>query len=314
MNTRFSSARTRIAVAVLTLPLALCACSEPSPAQSQASSSVVALAGDAPITDLDNQLGELEHSHGVRLGVVAIDPETGRTYGYRADEAFALCSTFKTYAAAAVLQRSAAGASDLNSPVFVDPADVVENSPVTEASAGGSMTLAELAEAALTKSDNTAGNYLLREIDGPSALTSFARTIGDEVTRLDRWEPDLNAAIPGDPRDTSTPRALAGGYQHLLLDNGLQDSERDRLETWMRASTTSETRIRAGLPEGWTSADKSGAGSYGTVNDVGVVWDPQGKPLVLAILSDSTTGLQDAKGNNDAIAAATRAAVGAFTR
>lgn len=169
--------------------------------------------------------------------------------------------------------------------MFVDPADILPNSPVTRPRAGGEMTLAELCQAALQRSDNAAANILLNRIGGPQAVTAFARSIGDERTRLDRWETELNSAIPGDLRDTSTPEALGGGYRALLDGTVLAPAQRGLLEDWMRATQTSS--IRAGLPPGWTTADKTGSGDYGSTNDVGIAYGPQGQWVLLAILTRS---------------------------
>ncbi|MCQ4120049.1 class A beta-lactamase [Rhodococcus tibetensis] len=299
----------------LALPLLLGACTDiaesaapttPAPSAPQAVSA-------EQFAFLDSSIGALEARYSTRIGVTALDPATGAVYRHRGDERFALCSTFKTYAAAEVLRRTSAGTSSLDKTVPVDAADLVENSPVTSAAVGTSMTLAQLAEAALTRSDNTAGNLLLTEIGGPQAITSLARDIGDDTTRLDRWETELNTALRGDPRDTSTTNGLAEGYRALLLGDELEPAHRQQLLDWMRASTTSDTRIRAGLPPGWSAADKTGTGRFGTANDAGVVWDPEGNPLVLVILTDSSTNQEAAQPNNEAVAETTSAVIGALT-
>nr|WP_180986987.1 class A beta-lactamase [Rhodococcus sp. ENV425] len=263
---------------------------------------------------LDAVLADLEERRRVRLGVLAHDPGRGLTYARRADDRFAMCSTFKVYAAAAILRLESQGSLRLDDTVPVDPADIVENSPVTSEAQGRTLTLAQLCDAALTRSDNTAGNLLLRRLGGPTAVTAFARSLGDTATTLDRWEPELNSAEPGDVRDTSTASGLARGYRELLLGSGLPAAGQQTLMGWMRASVTSGQRIRAGLPAGWTAADKSGAGRYGTVNDAGVLWSPDGSPLVLVLLSDSVTGLPDAAHDNAAIAEATAVIVESLTR
>jgi beta-lactamase class A len=184
-----------------------------------------------------------------------------------------------------VLQKAHVGELQLTDAVTIEAADVVANSPITQPRVGKTMTIAELCQAALQHSDNTAGNWLLRIIGGPSAVTDFARTLGDDRTRLDRWETDLNSAIPGDPRDTSTPRSLGAGYQRLLTGDALPREQRDQLEQWMRGNQTSS--LRAGLPPSWTSADKTGSGDYGSTNDVGVIYGPDGRRAVLAIMTRS---------------------------
>lgn len=234
----------------------------------------------------------LENRFDAFVGVSAVDVDSGRQVTNRADEPFALCSTFKVYAAARVLQKDQAAALHLTDEVTIEPADVVANSPITEQRVGQSMTIGELCEAALQRSDNTAGNWLLRIIGGPSAVTTFARTIGDDRTRLDRWETALNSAVPGDPRDTSSPRALGTGYQRLLTGDVLDGPRRAQLERWMRGNQTSS--LRAGLPAGWTSADKTGGGAYGSTNDVGVVYGPDGRRVLLSIMLRSRTDDPDA--------------------
>jgi beta-lactamase class A len=247
-----------------------------------------------PLAGIDERLDALERRHNAIIGVHAVDIETGRNVGHRDTELFAVCSTFKTYAAAAVLQRSERGELALDQKVFVDPAEIVTNSPRTQPRAGGEMTLDELCQAALQVSDNTAGNLLLQAIGGPPAITEFARSIDDEATRLDRWETELNSAIPGDPRDTSTPHMIGRGYKNLLTRDVLAPPQRQQLEDWMRANETSS--MRAGLPAGWTTADKTGSGDYGSTNDVGVAYDPAGRRVLLAMMTRSQ--VNDPKAQN----------------
>lgn len=237
-----------------------------------------------PLPPLPERIAALEKRHNAFAGVFASDIDSDRYVAHRADDAFAMCSTFKAYAAARVLQMATAGELNLTDSVGIEPADIKPNSPVTETRVGKTMTIAELCEAALQRSDNAAGNWLLRIIGGPSRVTDFARTIGDDRTRLDRWEIELNSAVPGDLRDTSTPRALGSGFRSLLAGDVLGD-KRVQLEAWMRANETSS--MRAGLPPGWTSADKTGSGDYGSTNDVGIVFRPTGQRVLLAFMTRS---------------------------
>ena len=246
-----------------------------------------------PLPPFAERIDALEKRHNAYVGVFAADVDSDRFVEHRANDPFAMCSTFKAYAAARVLQKVTAGELNLTDAVSIEPVDIKPNSPVTETRVGQNMTIAELCEAALTRSDNAAGNWLLRIIGGPSRITDFARTIGDDRTRLDRWEIELNSAIPGDPRDTSTPRALGSGYRSLLVGEAL-GGQRRQLEDWMRANQTSS--MRAGLPPGWTSADKTGSGDYGSTNDVGVVYGPQGQRILLAFMTRSRT--DDPKAEN----------------
>ena len=238
-----------------------------------------------PVPPLDQQIGALERRHNAVVGLSAVNLDSPGSVSHRADDMFAMCSTFKAYAAGRVLQQVGRGEFNLDATEFVDPAAVVANSPRTGPRAGTDMTLAELCQAALQVSDNTAGNLLLKRIGGPQAITAFARSIGDDRTRLDRWETELNSAIPGDPRDTSTPAALGGGYRELLAGGALNPPQRQLLEDWMRANETSS--VRAGLPAGWSTADKTGSGDYGSTNDVGIAFGPDGQRILLAIMTRS---------------------------
>jgi beta-lactamase class A len=240
-----------------------------------------------PVSPLDDRIGALERRHNARVGLWAVNLESGAPLEHRADESFAMCSTFKAYAAGRVLEQVGRGELSLDATEFVDPSHVVANSPVSGPRAGTSMTLAELCQAALQRSDNTAANLLLKRLGGPPAITAYARSIGDGRTRLDRWETELNSAIPGDPRDTSTPAALAGGYRALLAGDALDPPQRQLLDDWMRANQTSS--VRPGLPMDWTTADKTGSGDYGSTNDVGIAYGPDGQRLLLAVMTRSAT-------------------------
>lgn len=235
-----------------------------------------------PFPPLQAFIATLEHRRDAHVGLFAADLGSGRTVEYQADDTFAMCSTFKAYAAAGVLQRCDRGELHLRDQLFVNPAGILPNSPVTEAQAGHTMALGELCAAAVQRSDNCAANLLLTTLGGPSQITAFARGIGDDKTWLDRWE-TLNSALPGDPRDTSTPRSLGHGFVNLLAGSVLTQPSRRQLDDWMRGNVTST--MRAGLPNGWTSADKTGSGDYGSTNDVGIAYDPDGRNLLLSIMT-----------------------------
>ncbi|MFJ3664986.1 class A beta-lactamase [Streptomyces sp. NPDC090106] len=246
-------------------------------------------------------LAALESRHGARLGVYARNLATGRTVRYRADELFPMCSLFKTLAAAAVLRDLDRDGEFLSRRIFYTADDLPESgSDKTLEHIADGMTVAELAEVAITYSDNGAGNLLLRELGGPTAITRFARSLGDRVTRLDRWETELNSAEPWRITDTTSPRAIGRTYGRLVLGNALDGPDRELLTHWLLHNTTSGTRLRAGLPDTWTVADKTGGGSYGTNNNAGIAWTDDGSPLVLAILT--TLPAQDAA-RDDALVA-----------
>ncbi|WSP86790.1 class A beta-lactamase [Streptomyces sp. NBC_01235] len=227
------------------------------------------------------RLRALEAEHGARLGVFAYNVRTRRSVRHRADELFPVCSLFKTLAVAAVLRDLDDGVLDRRIHYTAD--EVVENSDVTKDHVADGMTVAELCAAAIQRSDNTAGNLLMRELGGPAAVTAFARSVGDRVTRLDRWEPELNSAEPWRVTDTTSPYAIGRTYARLLLGDVLADADRRRLTNWMLGTVTSANRFRAGLPPTWTVADKTGGGWYGADNDAGVAWTPDGSPVVLVV-------------------------------
>jgi beta-lactamase class A len=258
------------------------------------------------------RIDTLRRRHEAEIGVYAVDLGSGADVAVGADDTFAMCSTFKAYAAAAVLKAEQQGRLRLTDAVPVEQSDIKPHSPVTEPRVGTAMTLAELCQAALQQSDNAAGNLLLRALGGPPAVTAFARGIGDERTRLDRWETELNTAIPGDPRDTSTPRALGGGFRAVLTGDVLDPARRDLLVSWMQANQTSS--MRAGLPTGWTTADKTGSGGYGTTNDVGVVFGAQGQRWLLAIMTRSAGTDPDAPDLRPLIGEVASVVVAEFTQ
>ena len=233
---------------------------------------------------LTDEFRRIETESGGRLGVCVLETATGARHVHRGDERFPMCSTFKALATAAVLTRVDAGKEQLTRRITFPASAIVVNSPVTEKRTGGDgMTLAEICEAAMTRSDNTAGNLLLAAIGGPPGLTAFARGLGDQVTRLDRDEPSLNEALPDDPRDTTSPNAMASNLQALVLGTAaLSAASREQLTAWMIANKTGDARLRAGLAKDWRVGDKTGAGDRGTNNDVAVVWPSNGVPIVIA--------------------------------
>jgi len=256
------------------------------------------------------QLAELERACGGRLGVAGFHTGSGARLQHRAHERFPLCSTFKLMLAAAVLERSTTDASLLGRRISVGKSDLVSHSPVAEKHLATGMTVNEMCAATMQYSDNAAANLLLKVLGGPAAVTAFARRIGDTTFRLDRTEPELNTAIPGDPRDTTTPAAMSDSVQRLALGDALGAPQREQMREWLLGNTTSTERFLAGVPAGWRVGDKTGAGSYGTTNDVGVLWPPSGAPLVLSVYL--TFPDKDAKGRNDVVASATRIAVKAL--
>lgn len=255
----------------------------------------------------EGKLAELETELNGRLGLFAWDTADGTRLRYRANERFPVCSTFKVLLASAILERSSRVVGLLQQRVKYSQRDLVAYSPVTEKHLGDGMSVAELCAAALQYSDNTAANLLMKIVGGPAGVTAFARSIGDGEFRLDRWETELNTAIPGDPRDTSTPEAMGGSLQRLVLGDALAPDQREQLRVWLCGNTTGAARIKAGIPADWKIGDKTGSGHYGSANDVAVLWPPQRAPVIVAIYT--TQHDQGAKARNDVIAAAARIVV-----
>jgi beta-lactamase class A len=258
-----------------------------------------------PDSDIVRRLKDLERRHSARLGVYARNTVTGRIVQYRANEPFPVCSVFKTLAVAAVLRDLDLDGEFLARRIRYTDEDVTDSgyAPITgkpENLADG-MTVEELCAATICYSDNTAGNLLLRELGGPSAITRFCRSIGDRTTRLDRWEPELNSAEPGRVTDTTSPSAIGQTYTRLVLGTALAPGDRRRLTDWLLANTTGGAKLRAGLPSDWTVADKTGGGKYGTNHDVGITWPPVGAPIVMTVLT--TKHEPDALSDNPLIAA-----------
>lgn len=255
---------------------------------------------------IERSLVSIEAESQGRLGVVVLDKASGDIATHRGDERFPMCSTFKTLAAAAVLTRVDRGDERLTRRVRFTGDTVVVNSPVTKDRAGGEgMTLGELCEAAVTMSDNTAGNLLLAAVGGPDGLTRYARSLGDPTSRLDRLEPNLNEAQPGDARDTTSPAAMVANLDRLLFSDALSSSSRDQLTAWLVGNKTGDTRLRAGIPRTWRVGDKTGSGERGTTNDAGVVWPPYRKPFIVAIYLTGATST--AEGRNATLASVGRA-------
>ncbi|RQU36980.1 PenA family class A beta-lactamase [Burkholderia cenocepacia] len=303
----YSSKRRTLLLAAATAPLVLTAtacasrqAAAPDPATAAAAAAADAMAPAAAAATL----ADLERDAGGRLGVCAIDTASGRVIEHRAGERFPFCSTFKTMLSAAVLAQSVERPGLLQQRVKYTKADLVNYSPVSEKHVGAGMTVAALCEATIQYSDNSAANLLMKLIGGPSAVTAYARSIGDDAFRLDRWETELNTALPGDPRDTTTPAAMAASIRVLTLGDALPAAQRARLVAWLRGNKVGDKRIRAGVPAEWTVGDKTGTGDYGTTNDAGVIWPTSRAPIVLAVYYTQTRA--DARAKDDVIASVAR--------
>ncbi|WP_226364584.1 class A beta-lactamase [Pseudonocardia sp. ICBG162] len=262
-------------------------------------------AGTAPIP----ALADVEREYARTIGVHVLDTGTGAAAGHRDGDRFLMCSVAKALMAGFVLHRSLSEPGLLDRPVRYGRADLLEYAPVTTRNLATGMTVGRLCEAAVTVSDNTAHNLLLREVGSPAELTAWLRTTGDTVTRSDRAETALNDR--DGERDTSTPAALASTLRTLVLGDALPPAQRDRLTGWLRANTTGDRQFRAAVPAGWTVGDKTGSGPLGERNDSGVLYPPDGAPLVLTVFTVPADPADKARGEA-AVAAAARAAVAAL--
>ncbi|MEU4701045.1 class A beta-lactamase [Nonomuraea dietziae] len=235
------------------------------------------------------ELRALEVSFKGRIGAYAVDTATGRTIAYRSGERFPLLSTFKAVLAAAVLHKARTSEPGLMDKVVKwTAADLKPNSPVTEKHVADGLTVARLCEAAITLSDNTAANVLLKQIGGPAGLTRYFRTLKDPISRLDRWETELNDWNPKEHRDTTTPAVMARDLRALTTGNALHVKDRERLNAWLIGNKTGDARIRAGLPKSWAVGDKTGTTSaYGAANDIAVVWPGRsGSPIIMSVYTN----------------------------
>jgi beta-lactamase class A len=327
-----SAARPFSAAAAIVVALTLAGCvnspdsDTPTPAASAPGSTTASTTPTPDITataepstvSADEAFSALETQHGARLGVFAIDTGTGTTLSWRADDRFAYASTHKALSAAALLDE--VGMAGLEEAVPIDAADIVSHSPATAPHVGATMTLRELAAAAVQQSDNAAANLVMERLGGPTAFDSMLEQLGDTVTDVARLEPALNEATPGDTRDTTTPRAFANNLRAYMLGGTLSADEVGTLTEWMTQSDLGDTLIRAGVSSDWVVADKSGAGGYGTRNDIAILWPPTGAPIVMAVMSSRDSigpdanpdAGPDAGYNDQLIADAARGAIGAL--
>ncbi|MBP2321000.1 beta-lactamase class A [Kibdelosporangium banguiense] len=292
----------RLLAALVAVPLAACSAT---PAAPLAPAPTTTTAPEPWVA----QLKDLETKFDARLGVYAVNVSTGKSLSQRQDERFAILSVFKGYACGALLKAHPLSTGYFDQRITYSQADLVPNSPVSTEKLATGMTVSEACHAAITKSGNTAGNQLLKLLGGPTKLTEFARSINDPATRLDRWEVDLNVVPSGEERDTTTPLAIGNAYKSLVLGDILGPAERTQLKDWLLANTTGATRIRAGVPPTWPTADKTGTGSYASANDVAITWPTPDTPILIAILTDKTPkAKEDTKPDNALLAETARIA------
>ncbi|QPI66191.1 class A beta-lactamase [Vreelandella venusta] len=247
--------------------------------------SVLMAQDDTLLTEVER----IEEQLDARVGFAAYDLETGQRWEYNADQLFAMSSTFKTLACAALLQRVDEGSEQLERRIKVSASDIVTYSPVTEAYADNrEISLFELCEATLTTSDNTAANLILQAIGGPQAVTEFVRALGDSVTRLDRWETELNEATPHDERDTSTPNAMVSNLEKLVVGNALSPQSKNQLREWLVNNEVADGLFRSQIPDEWVIGDRTGAGGFGSRSITAVIWPPEREPTIVAFYITET--------------------------
>nr|WP_311063055.1 class A beta-lactamase [Halomonas sp. DWK9] len=235
------------------------------------------------------ELERIEQTLDARIGFAAHNLATGQRWAVNADERFAMSSTFKTLACGALLEQVDEGQLALDTQVNFEESELVTYSPVTEQYAGHQpITLFELCDATMTTSDNTAANLVLQALGGPEAVTAFARSMDDPVTRLDRFETELNEATPGDERDTTTPNAMLATLEKLVLGDVLSDESRQQLEDWMKGNAVADGLFRAAMPFDWVIADRTGAGGYGSRSINAIIWPPEQAPTVVVFYITET--------------------------
>ncbi|WP_263285791.1 class A beta-lactamase [Caulobacter segnis] len=237
----------------------------------------------------------MEQASGGRLGVAVLDTQTGRRFAWRGDQRFRMCSTIKAPLSAAILRRVDQGRERLDRRVTFGRDVLMGNSPVVEKHLEDGLTIGALCEATITWSDNASANLLFDALGSPADLTRFLRAIGDQTTRSDRREPELNTGVPDDPRDTTTPTAILATWRTLLLDDALSPASRKQLTDWLVANRTGDKRLRAGLPRGWRVGDKTGNNGKDTTNDIAIAWPPGRKPILIACFHDRGSSDDDAR-------------------
>lgn len=258
-------------------------------------------------------LNDLEERHGGRLGVAALDIGSQRRVSWRGQERFAFCSTFKAFLAVATLERVQREEEQLDRAVPVTRADMIPHAPVTEKAIGRTLTIRELMQAAVEVSDNPAANILIREMGGIAVWRSWWPTFGDTTTVISRLEPDLNTALPNDPRDTCLPDQTIANIRELAFSDRLTPEHDQLISGWMIASPTGPNRIKAGAPQGWTVAHKTGTGANGATNDIGMLTPLSGSPVLMAVYFTGAPEATDDQ-RDAVIAEATRRALKALGR
>lgn len=234
--------------------------------------------------DFSKSIAALESVHGGKIGVYAINTANNQKLGYRSDERFAMCSTHKMLLVAAVLSRVDKQKDSLDRLVKFSQSDIQSYAPIAKQHLEqGAMSVADLSAATIQYSDNTTATLLLKSIGGPKAFNRYMQSLGDRITRLDRYEPEINTNIPLDPRDTTTPSAITNSMHKLLVGNALSANSKELLLEWLIGNTTGDKKLRAGINPNWKVGDKTGSGENGASSDVAIVWPTDSKPWLIAV-------------------------------
>ncbi|MGF1777159.1 GMA family class A beta-lactamase [Vibrio nomapromontoriensis] len=236
---------------------------------------------------LNDSIYSIEQRTSGRIGVSVLD-SNDQQWHYKGNERFPMMSTFKTLACAKMLQDSDRDILDINTLALVKSDELIAWSPITKKMVGGSITIENACEATMKTSDNTAANIVLQHIGGPQGVTEFLRLTGDDVTQLDRFEPELNQAKAGDLRDTTTPNAMNKTLRHILFEDVLAQDSKNQLKEWMQGNTVSDSLLRSVLPQGWSIADRSGAGANGSRGITAAIWTNEREPLIISIYLTQT--------------------------
>lgn len=264
-------------------------------------------------SDLLTKLSNLEKTTDGHLGIAALDTANMTNIQYHANEIFPSGCTSKLIGVAAILKKSMQDKSFLQQRIYFTENDLVTWSPDTKNHLNDGMTIAELSAAALTKSDNTAMNLLLAKLGGINSMNQFARSIGDMSFRQDNnWPSEAMSGGRNNVKDSTTPNAMLNSLRKIAFGNVLAPSQRELLLQWMKANTTGDKRIRAGVPKDWIVGDKTGTGSYyGTTNDIGIIWPANCAPLLVTIYYTSNN--KHAIKRDNILAKATRIIVSEFS-
>ena len=231
---------------------------------------------------------DLENRHGGHIGIAVMHTSSQSLWDYRGHTRFPLMSTFKTLACAKLLADVDQKKQKMTTETMITRESLVTYSPVTESLTGQTITMEQACEATMSTSDNTAANLVLAGIGGPQQLTDFLRSTGDNITRLDRIEPELNDAHPGDNRDTTTPLAITKTLNQLILEDTLSDASRVKLQKWMMGNKVADNLLRSILPAQWSIADRSGAGDHGSRGITAIIWSSQQQPVIVSIYMTGT--------------------------